>query len=67
MTLCHVCCSSITLRTLLKLFYYITEKFLEHIVTYKQFVDKPGIIDNPNLVVKIDNRLVNTIKFVVLL
>ncbi|XP_058250900.1 phosphatidate phosphatase LPIN2-like isoform X1 [Hemibagrus wyckioides] len=35
------------------------EKFLEHIVTYKQFVDHPGIIDNPNLVVKIDNRYYN--------
>ncbi|KAK3567456.1 hypothetical protein QTP86_019994, partial [Hemibagrus guttatus] len=35
------------------------EKFLEHIVTYKQFIDNPGIIDNPNLVVKIDNRYYN--------
>ncbi|MCJ8731736.1 hypothetical protein PDJAM_G00202900 [Pangasius djambal] len=35
------------------------EKFLEHIVTYEQFVDNPGIIDNPNLVVRIDNRYYN--------
>ncbi|XP_060730163.1 phosphatidate phosphatase LPIN2-like isoform X1 [Tachysurus vachellii] len=35
------------------------EKFLEHIVTYKQFVDNPGIIENPNMVVKIDNRYYN--------
>ncbi|XP_053089206.1 phosphatidate phosphatase LPIN2 isoform X2 [Pangasianodon hypophthalmus] len=35
------------------------EKFLEHIVTYEQFVDNPSIIDNPNLVVRIDNRYYN--------
>ncbi|KAM9500748.1 phosphatidate phosphatase LPIN2-like [Clarias gariepinus] len=35
------------------------EKFLEHIVTYQQFADNPGIIDNPNLVVRIDNRYYN--------
>ncbi|XP_060788916.1 phosphatidate phosphatase LPIN2-like isoform X3 [Neoarius graeffei] len=35
------------------------EKFLEHIVTYQQFVDNPDIINNPNLVVRIDNRYYN--------
>lgn len=35
------------------------EKFLEHIVNYQQFADNPGIIDNPNLVVRIDNRYYN--------
>ncbi|GAA6106210.1 phosphatidate phosphatase LPIN2 isoform X2 [Tachysurus ichikawai] len=35
------------------------EKFLEHIVTYKQFADNPGIIENPNMVVKIDHRYYN--------
>uniref|UniRef100_A0A8B9J891 phosphatidate phosphatase n=1 Tax=Astyanax mexicanus TaxID=7994 RepID=A0A8B9J891_ASTMX len=35
------------------------EKFLEHIVTYQQFADNPAIIDNPNLVVRIDNRYYN--------
>uniref|UniRef100_A0AAR2JDM6 phosphatidate phosphatase n=1 Tax=Pygocentrus nattereri TaxID=42514 RepID=A0AAR2JDM6_PYGNA len=34
-------------------------KFLEHIVTYQQFADNPAIIDNPNLVVRIDNRYYN--------
>lgn len=33
-----------------------TEEFLEHAVTYQQFVDNPGIIDDPNLVVKIGNK-----------
>ncbi|XP_066536865.1 phosphatidate phosphatase LPIN2-like isoform X2 [Hoplias malabaricus] len=35
------------------------EKFLEHIVTYQQFADNPAIIDNPNLVVRIDSRYYN--------
>lgn len=51
-------------KTILILYLYIlyfTEKFLEHIVTYQQFADNPGIIDNPNLVVRIDNRSDNTI------
>lgn len=39
---------------------------MEHIVTYQQFVDNPGIIDNPNLVVRIDNRSVNTVIFIVI-
>ncbi|XP_053552397.1 phosphatidate phosphatase LPIN2 [Bombina bombina] len=35
------------------------EKFKEHIVTYEQFAENPGIIDNPNLVVRIYNRYYN--------
>ena len=29
---------------------------MEHIITYNEFVENPGIIDNPNLVVRIANR-----------
>ncbi|KAG9479020.1 hypothetical protein GDO78_012606 [Eleutherodactylus coqui] len=35
------------------------EKFKEHIITYQQFAENPGIIDNPNLVVRIHNRYYN--------
>ncbi|NWI82370.1 LPIN1 phosphatase, partial [Dryoscopus gambensis] len=35
------------------------EEFLEHAVTYQQFVDNPSIIDDPNLVVKIGNKYYN--------
>ncbi|XP_033856670.2 phosphatidate phosphatase LPIN2 isoform X1 [Acipenser ruthenus] len=35
------------------------EKFLEHIVTYQEFAENPGLIDNPNLVVRIANRYYN--------
>ncbi|XP_074394195.1 phosphatidate phosphatase LPIN1 isoform X1 [Zonotrichia albicollis] len=35
------------------------EDFLEHAVTYQQFVDNPAIIDDPNLVVKIGNKYYN--------
>ncbi|XP_060950103.1 phosphatidate phosphatase LPIN2-like [Limanda limanda] len=35
------------------------EKFMEHIITYNEFVENPGIIDNPNLVVRIANRYYN--------
>ncbi|CAH2284874.1 phosphatidate phosphatase LPIN2 isoform X1 [Pelobates cultripes] len=35
------------------------EKFKEHIITYQQFSENPGIIDNPNLVVQISNRYYN--------
>ncbi|KFV77094.1 Phosphatidate phosphatase LPIN1 [Dryobates pubescens] len=35
------------------------EVFLEHAVTYQQFVDNPAIIDDPNLVVKIGNKYYN--------
>lgn len=33
-----------------------TDAFLEQAVSYQQFVDNPGIIDDPNLVVKIGNK-----------
>ncbi|MBN3307446.1 phosphatidate phosphatase LPIN2 isoform X2 [Amia ocellicauda] len=35
------------------------EKFMEHIITYYEFAENPGIIDNPNLVVRIANRYYN--------
>ncbi|XP_070588972.1 phosphatidate phosphatase LPIN1 isoform X2 [Erythrolamprus reginae] len=35
------------------------ENFLEHEVSYQQFVDNPAIIDDPNLVVKIGNKYYN--------
>ncbi|XP_025057625.1 phosphatidate phosphatase LPIN1 isoform X2 [Alligator sinensis] len=35
------------------------DQFLEHAVTYQQFVDNPAIIDDPNLVVKIGNKYYN--------
>ncbi|NWI48972.1 LPIN1 phosphatase, partial [Calyptomena viridis] len=35
------------------------EDFLEHAVTYQQFVDNPAIIDDPNLVVKFGNKYYN--------
>uniref|UniRef100_A0A8D0DT47 phosphatidate phosphatase n=1 Tax=Salvator merianae TaxID=96440 RepID=A0A8D0DT47_SALMN len=35
------------------------EKFMEHIVTYHEFAENPGLIDNPNLVIRIYNRYYN--------
>ncbi|KAM3593010.1 uncharacterized protein V6R79_003856 [Siganus canaliculatus] len=35
------------------------DKFMEHIITYSEFVENPAIIDNPNLVVRIANRYYN--------
>ncbi|XP_069476955.1 phosphatidate phosphatase LPIN2 isoform X1 [Ambystoma mexicanum] len=35
------------------------EKFKEHIITYHEFAENPGIIDNPNLVVRVYNRYYN--------
>ncbi|EQB79086.1 lipin 2 [Camelus ferus] len=32
------------------------EKFMEHIITYHEFAENPGLIDNPNLVIRIYNR-----------
>ncbi|KAB0355846.1 hypothetical protein FD754_000002 [Muntiacus muntjak] len=32
------------------------EKFMEHIITYYEFAENPGLIDNPNLVIRIYNR-----------
>lgn len=38
------------------LYVFISEKFMEHIITYNEFAENPAIIDNPNLVVRIANR-----------
>uniref|UniRef100_UPI00398E660F phosphatidate phosphatase LPIN2 n=1 Tax=Pristiophorus japonicus TaxID=55135 RepID=UPI00398E660F len=35
------------------------EKFLQHVVTYHEFAENPGIIDDPNLVLRINNRYYN--------
>ncbi|XP_078396757.1 phosphatidate phosphatase LPIN2 isoform X2 [Cetorhinus maximus] len=35
------------------------EKFLEHVVTYHKFAENPGIIDDPNLVLRINDRYYN--------
>ncbi|CAL8313793.1 unnamed protein product [Merluccius merluccius] len=35
------------------------ERFLEHVITYREFSENPAIVDNPNLVVKIGNRYYN--------
>ncbi|XP_045880022.1 phosphatidate phosphatase LPIN2 isoform X1 [Meles meles] len=35
------------------------EKFMEHIITYHEFAENPGLIDNPNLVIRIYNRYYN--------
>ncbi|XP_074843472.1 phosphatidate phosphatase LPIN2 isoform X4 [Carettochelys insculpta] len=35
------------------------EKFMEHIITYNEFAENPGLIDNPNLVIRIYNRYYN--------
>lgn len=40
-------------------FCLVTERFLEHMITYNEFAENPAIIDNPNLVVKIGNRYVS--------
>ena len=32
------------------------EKFMEHIITYHEFAENPGLIHNPNLVIRIYNR-----------
>uniref|UniRef100_A0A6J0TPH5 phosphatidate phosphatase n=1 Tax=Pogona vitticeps TaxID=103695 RepID=A0A6J0TPH5_9SAUR len=37
----------------------LKEKFLEHIITYHEFAENPGLIDNPNLVIRIYNRYYN--------
>ncbi|XP_062401573.1 zgc:123305 isoform X1 [Sardina pilchardus] len=36
-----------------------TEKFMEHIVTFQDFVNNPGIIDDPNLVICINKKYYN--------
>ncbi|XP_023418489.1 phosphatidate phosphatase LPIN2 isoform X2 [Cavia porcellus] len=35
------------------------ERFMEHIITYHEFAENPGLIDNPNLVIRIYNRYYN--------
>ncbi|KAM8881051.1 phosphatidate phosphatase LPIN2-like isoform 1-T2 [Synchiropus picturatus] len=35
------------------------ERFMEHIITYNEFAENPGVIDNPNLVVRISNQYYN--------
>ncbi|XP_078397727.1 phosphatidate phosphatase LPIN1 isoform X1 [Cetorhinus maximus] len=35
------------------------EQFVQHSVTYQQFAENPGIIDDPNLVVKIGSKYYN--------
>nr|XP_005997936.1 PREDICTED: phosphatidate phosphatase LPIN2 [Latimeria chalumnae]XP_014345059.1 PREDICTED: phosphatidate phosphatase LPIN2 [Latimeria chalumnae] len=35
------------------------EKFMEYIIPYHEFAENPGIIDNPNLVIRINNRYYN--------
>lgn len=42
---------------------FVAEKFEEHIVTYHDFVDNPGIIDDPNLVICINSKLVKQMHF----
>uniref|UniRef100_A0A8C5HHQ5 phosphatidate phosphatase n=1 Tax=Gouania willdenowi TaxID=441366 RepID=A0A8C5HHQ5_GOUWI len=37
----------------------ITERFMEHIISYNEFAENPAIIDNSNLVVRISNRYYN--------
>ncbi|XP_077411234.1 phosphatidate phosphatase LPIN2-like isoform X2 [Vanacampus margaritifer] len=36
-----------------------SEKFLESIISYHEFVENPAVIDNPNLVVRIGHRYYN--------
>ncbi|XP_067887804.1 phosphatidate phosphatase LPIN2 isoform X2 [Heterodontus francisci] len=35
------------------------EKFLQHVITYHEFAENPGIVDDPNLVLRINNRYYN--------
>ncbi|NWW47203.1 LPIN3 phosphatase, partial [Pedionomus torquatus] len=35
------------------------EKFMEHMVSYQQFADNPGLIDDPNLVILINKKYYN--------
>ena len=32
------------------------EKFMEHVVSYQQFAENPGLIDDPNLVILINKK-----------
>ncbi|KFV51412.1 Phosphatidate phosphatase LPIN3 [Gavia stellata] len=35
------------------------EKFMEHIVSYQQFAENPGLVDDPNLVILINKKYYN--------
>ncbi|NWX43773.1 LPIN3 phosphatase, partial [Steatornis caripensis] len=35
------------------------EKFMKHIVSYEQFAENPGLVDDPNLVILIDKKYYN--------
>ncbi|NWX68913.1 LPIN3 phosphatase, partial [Alca torda] len=35
------------------------EKFMEHVVSYQQFAENPGLIDDPNLVILINKKYYN--------
>uniref|UniRef100_A0A663N338 Lipin 3 n=1 Tax=Athene cunicularia TaxID=194338 RepID=A0A663N338_ATHCN len=35
------------------------EKFMEHMVSYQQFAEKPGLIDDPNLVILINKNAID--------
>ncbi len=35
----------------------VAEKFMEHLVKYQDFVNNPGIIEDPNLVICINSKL----------
>lgn len=41
--------------------FFDAEKFEEHIVTFNDFVNNPGIIDDPNLVICINSKWVKQI------
>lgn len=32
------------------------EKFMEHIISYQEFAENPGILDDPNLVILINKK-----------
>lgn len=32
------------------------EKFMEHMVSYQQFAENPGLVDDPNLVILINKK-----------
>jgi len=37
-------------------FAFVAEKFTEHLVKYQDFVNNPGIIEDPNLVICINSK-----------
>lgn len=32
------------------------EKFMEHIISYQEFAENPGLLDDPNLVILINKK-----------